>query len=209
MLMRRDGEDAVYLNGLRHRPEKPLEFRRRMTGLGLPPDSALETARAFRGIDYRGVPVIAILRHVPDSPWFVTVKIDAAEADEPERRLGWEMAVITGLIALVNIAGAAVIWRGRDARIQEEKMAWFYAAANDTPAYLWMADPKLENSFINAPLAKFLGSRRRNCGRPGFVRSIRTMPTGPARIFASICSRKPVYALNTARAATTANIAWW
>jgi two-component system sensor histidine kinase UhpB len=128
-----------------------------MTGLGLPPDSALETARAFRGIDYRGVPVIAILRHVPDSPWFVTVKIDASEADQPERRLGWEMAVITGLIALVNIAGAAVIWRGRDARIQEEKTAWFYAAVNDTPAYLWMADPKLENSFINAPLAKFLG----------------------------------------------------
>jgi two-component system sensor histidine kinase UhpB len=67
------------------------------------------------------------------------------------------MAVITGLIALVNIAGAAVIWRGRDARIQEEKTAWFYAAVNDAPAYLWMADPKLENSFINAPLAKFLG----------------------------------------------------
>jgi len=157
MLMRRDGEDAVYLNGLRYRPEKPLEFRRRMTGLGLPPDSALEAARVFRGIDYHGVPVIAILRHVPDSPWFVTVKIDAREADEPERRLGWEMAVVTGLIALLNIAGAAVIWRGRDARIQQERTAWLYAAANDTPAYIWMADPKQENSFINAPLAKFLG----------------------------------------------------
>ncbi|HUB77339.1 MAG TPA: PAS domain-containing protein [Bryobacteraceae bacterium] len=160
LLMRRDGEYAVYLNHLRHRPEGPLQFRRDMTGLGLPPDSTLETARVFRGKDYHGAPVIALLRHVPDSPWFVTVKIDSAEADEPERRLGWEMAIITGLIGLVNLTGAAVILRGRNARIQEEKTAWFYAAANDTPAYIWMADPTLENSFINAPLAKFLGTSK-------------------------------------------------
>jgi two-component system sensor histidine kinase UhpB len=160
LLMRRDGEYAVYLNHLRHRPEGPLQFRRDITGLGLPPDSALETARVFRGVDYHGAPVIAILRHVPDSPWFVTVKIDSAEADAPERRLGWEMAIITGLIGLVNLSGAAVILRGRNARIQEEKTAWFYAAANDTPAYIWMADPTPENSFINAPLAKFLGTQK-------------------------------------------------
>jgi len=51
-----------------------------------------------------------------------------------------------------------MVWRGQSARIHEERLAWFYAVANDTPAYLWMADPKVENSFINAPFAKFLGT---------------------------------------------------
>jgi two-component system sensor histidine kinase UhpB len=158
MLMRREGEYAVYLSGLRNRPEKPLQFRRNMTGLGFPPDTALETPHVVRSIDYHGAPVIAILRHIPNSPWFLTAKIDAAEADAPEHRLGWEMAIVTALIALVNVAGAAVVWRGRSARIQQERLAWLYAVANDTPAYLWMADPQMENTFLNAPLAKFLGT---------------------------------------------------
>jgi PAS domain S-box-containing protein len=162
LLMRREGEYAVYLNGLRHRPEKPLQFRRDITGLGYPPDSALENPQMVHSIDYHGAPVIAILRHIPNSPWFITAKIDAAEADAPEHRLGWEMAIITALIAVVNVTGAAVVWRGQSARIHAERVAWFYAVANDTPAYLWMADPKMENSFINAPFAKFLGTTQTN-----------------------------------------------
>jgi PAS domain S-box-containing protein len=157
MLVRRDGDYALYLSDLRYRPGAPLRFRRSLAGVKFPPDSVLESGTLFRAIDYHGAPVIAIIRHIPESPWNVTVKIDAAEADAPEHRLGWEMAIITGLIALVNVAGAAVVWRGQNVRIQQEKLAWFYAVANDTPAYLWMADPKLENSFFNAPLTRFLG----------------------------------------------------
>jgi two-component system sensor histidine kinase UhpB len=160
ILARREGERATYLSDLRYHSGAPLRFGRDIASMALPPDKSIESGRVFRIIDYRGRPVIAFLNHVANSPWYVWVKIDAAEADAPEQRLGWEMAAITGLIALVNVAGAAVVWRGRNARTQEEKTAWFYAIANDTPAYLWMADPKMENSFLNAPLAKFLGSQQ-------------------------------------------------
>jgi PAS domain S-box-containing protein len=129
-----------------------------MTHLGLPPDSALDAGPLVRGLDYHGAKILAIIRHVPNSPWFLTAKMDAAEADAPESRLGWEMALITALIGLVNIAGAALVWRSQSARIHQERLEWFYAIANDTPAYLWMADSEVENSFINAPLARFLGS---------------------------------------------------
>ncbi|MEI9974912.1 MAG: PAS domain-containing protein [Ignavibacteriota bacterium] len=157
LLARRDGDSALYLSDLRHHPGAALQFRRDLRGMNLP-EEALLSGMVFRNLDYRGVPVIGILNRIPQSPWYISVKIDAAEADAPERRLGWEIAAITGLLALVNIAGAAVVWRGRNARAKEEQLAWFYAVANDTPAYLWMADPKMENSFLNAPLAKFLGS---------------------------------------------------
>ena len=159
ILARREDDHATYLSELRHHPGAPLRFQREISSLGLPPDGAIEPGLVFHSADYRGAPVIAYLNRVPNSPWYITVKIDAAEADAPEKRLGWEMAAITGLIALVNLTGAAVVWRGRNARSQEEKTAWFYAIANDTPAYLWMADPKMENSFLNTPLAKFLGTQ--------------------------------------------------
>jgi two-component system sensor histidine kinase UhpB len=158
LLMRRNGEYADYLSELRYHPGAPLRLRRSLKGANLPPDSALEAGTVFRSVDYRGAPVISILRHISGTPWYVTVKIDDAEADAPEHRLGWEMAVITGLIALVNVTGAAVVWRGRSVRLQGERLERFRAVANDTPAYLWMADPRMENTFLNAPLAKFLGT---------------------------------------------------
>lgn len=158
-LMRHDGPRfALYLSELRHHPAAPLRFRRDLTGLNVPPDAALEAGPLLRARDYHGVPVLAIIRHVPDSPWFLTAKIDAAEADAPGRRLGWEMALVTALIAMVTVVGAALVWRGQRTRIHQEREEWFYAIANDTPAYLWMASPEEENSFINAPLAKFLGT---------------------------------------------------
>lgn len=158
LLIRRDGKYALYLSDLRHQNGAPLRYRRDVSGLGLPPDSAFDTGRLFRGLDYHGDPVLAIIRHIPNSLWFISTKIDAAEVDAPERRLGWEMALITGLIGLVNVAGAALVLRVQSARARQEKLEWFVAIANDTPAYLWMANPQDENSFINAPLARFLGT---------------------------------------------------
>jgi PAS domain S-box-containing protein len=157
LLVRRDGEDALSLSELRRHPGAPLRFRRPVTALHLPADAALEAGQLLRYPDYRGVPVLAIVRRVPDSPWFLIVKIDAAEVDAPEKRLGWEMAIITALIALVNVAGVALVWRNQSSRIHQEREAWFYAVANDTPANLWMATAEEENSFINTPLARFLG----------------------------------------------------
>ena len=37
------------------------------------------------GVDYRGVPVIAAVRAVPDSPWFLVARMDASEVYAPVR----------------------------------------------------------------------------------------------------------------------------
>jgi two-component system sensor histidine kinase UhpB len=161
LLMRHEGDFALYLSDLRHHPAAPLRFRRNLKGLTLPSEAEMAAGVSTKGNDYRGEPVIAILRHIPNSTWYVSSKIDAAEADAPEHRMGWEVAAMLGLIGLVNVTAAMIIWRGRDVQVQKEKLEWFHAVANDTPAYLWMADPKMENSFINAPLARFLGTANR------------------------------------------------
>jgi PAS domain S-box-containing protein len=158
LILRRDGNDIVYLSELRYRPLAPLRFRRSLVGLNLPPDAAFDSGRLLRLPDYRGVPALIIVRHIPGSSWYLAAKIDAAEADAPERRLGWEMVLVTSLIALVTATGGAFVWLGQRARILKEREAWFHAAADETPAFLWMASAETENSFINTPFARFLGT---------------------------------------------------
>ena len=77
-LIRREGNEVIFLNELRHRENIPLNLR-------FPVDSpklvAAMIARGKKGIveglDYRDVPVLAVAGLIPDSPWFLVAKIDA------------------------------------------------------------------------------------------------------------------------------------
>jgi len=157
LLLRLEGHEIVNLSRMRKSLENPV-FSRRPLGVKLPSDAVLDSGWSVQNVDYRGARVLATVRRVANSPWFLVCKMDTAEVDAPLHRLGWEMALVTTLIGLANAAGVGLIWRGQEARTHREKEAWFYAAANDTPAYLWMASATEENSFINLPLGKFLGT---------------------------------------------------
>lgn len=162
-LVRLEGRNGVYLTPRRNAPQAVVFFRRPLALL--PPDSVLREGWSPVASDYRGVPAMYAVRRVPDSPWYLVSKMDVAEIDAPLNRLGWEMALITALLVVANIAGAGLIWRNRQARIDQEKKAWFEAVANDTPAYLWMASGEEENNFINRPFAAFLGAREQSLSR--------------------------------------------
>jgi two-component system sensor histidine kinase UhpB len=151
--------EILYLNELRHQRGTALVFRRSFA-MDLPPSRYFENGFAGKRLDYRGVPVMGIARHVPNSPWYLVTKIDAAEVEAPVRRRAWEIALITALIGVAITAGVGFIWRAQQAHIFREREAWFYAVANDTPAYLWMASANQQNSFINTPFRKFLGAEQ-------------------------------------------------
>jgi len=159
-LLRLEGSEAVSLTGARH--PGAASFSRRPRVLKLPPDAVLESGWSLKGADYRGIPSVGTFRRIPDSPWLLICKMQIAEVDAPMRRLGWEMALITLLIGLVSGAGALLIWKGQQARIHRDREARFYAVANDTPAYLWMAGSGEEDFFINQPLQEFLGTDRQS-----------------------------------------------
>jgi PAS domain S-box-containing protein len=65
----------------------------------------------FEGLDYRGVQVLAALRSIPDSPWFLVAKVDREEVFAPLRDKVWQVSAT--MCALIFAAGAAVglIWR--------------------------------------------------------------------------------------------------
>jgi signal transduction histidine kinase len=120
-LVRRQGDEMIYLSELRHR--KTAWFYRRPLPAGIPSDAVLDAGWTTRVVDYRGIPVLATVRWIRDSSWFLVCKIDAAEVIAPVRRLGWMMALITALIGLANAAGVGFIWRDQRARMLATEVA--------------------------------------------------------------------------------------
>lgn len=120
LLVRRERADILFLNELRHRKGTAMWLRLPL----LPPADQAEPASAsparaavwgtegfVNGRDYRGVPVLAVTRKIPGSPWFLVAKIDQAEVLEP---VWWQLGFLAGLLALLLATAAlvvAVLWR--------------------------------------------------------------------------------------------------
>lgn len=117
LLVRREGDEALFLNELRHRQDAALSLR-------LPADEQrLAAAMAARGeegvaetFDYRGVPVLAAVRAVPGSNWFLVAKVDLEEIYAPIRDRARLTILLIG--ALIAAAGAItdLLWRQQQAR---------------------------------------------------------------------------------------------
>jgi signal transduction histidine kinase len=124
LLVRRDGDSVLFLNDLRHRPGAALTLR---LPLNLPNLPAAKIARGdqrvLEGVDYRGVPVVAVGRPVPGTSWSMVAKIDREEVYAPLRQQ--TLAVLTVLGALL-LAGALLVgffWRQRTALFLERELA--------------------------------------------------------------------------------------
>ena len=116
-LVRREGNEVVFLNELRHRKNIPLNLR---FPLDSPKLVAAMIARGKTGIvegfDYRGVPVLAATGLIPDSPWFLVAKIDADEIYAPLKKLSQQ--VVFFLFVLIGSAGISVAYFQRNQQIR-------------------------------------------------------------------------------------------
>ncbi len=112
LLVRREGDAALFLNELRHKPDAALRLRVPLTRADLPSTKAIMGARGVvEGRDYRGVPVLAAVFPVPDTPWFVVAKVDRLELYAGVRR---EAVLLGGgLLTLLALAGAVLglVWQ--------------------------------------------------------------------------------------------------
>jgi PAS domain S-box-containing protein len=107
LLVERQGADALFLNPLRFRPEAALSLRVPLSKTSLPAVKAvLGQGGPFEGLDYRGVPVLADLRPVPGSPWFLVSKVDRAEILAGLRQE--TAAVLFAVLGLVLLSGSGV-----------------------------------------------------------------------------------------------------
>ncbi|MBI3525682.1 MAG: PAS domain S-box protein [Betaproteobacteria bacterium] len=103
LLVRRDGNEVLYLNEPRHFQGKALSLREPLDSPDLPEARAVRGETGFAvGVDYRGQQVVAYLLHVPETRWSMVAKIDEAEIYAPILRLG--IYIVLTVIAVVLLA---------------------------------------------------------------------------------------------------------
>jgi PAS domain S-box-containing protein len=112
LLIRREGEDAVFLNDLRFKTNAALSLRIPLTRTNNPAvRAALGHGGVVEGIDYRGVPVLAAVRAVHDSPWFLVARRDSAEILAPLHQIFWQVLLVAGILLFGAGAGVALVFR--------------------------------------------------------------------------------------------------
>ncbi|MGA1978709.1 MAG: PAS domain S-box protein [Bacteroidales bacterium] len=79
-IIRREGDQVIYLSDLKFADSVAFNYKRSMT------EGQLVTAMAFQGLkettdalDYRGVHVIASMKKVPETSWYIVAKTDREE----------------------------------------------------------------------------------------------------------------------------------
>ncbi|MFA6014909.1 MAG: PAS domain S-box protein [Gallionellaceae bacterium] len=122
LLVRRDGDEVVFLNELRLRKNTPLAMRLPLGNSELPAAMAVMGQEGVvEGVDYRGVPVVGVLAKVADTSWVMISKIDKAEIYAPINQLANWMVVL--MLTLVGAGGGiAVFWRKKEQKQYENEL---------------------------------------------------------------------------------------
>ena len=123
VLVRRDGNDVLFLNESRHLMDTALTLR-------VPADHPDRlVAKAVRGqmgfidgIDYRSEPVIGYAARIPDTDWIMVAKIDEKEVYGPIRRLGLASGVALFTILCAYGGAFYLWWRQRTAQYRAAQL---------------------------------------------------------------------------------------
>jgi PAS domain S-box-containing protein len=120
LLVRREGDEVVFLNELRHRRDSALAFRLPLSQPDLPAAKAvLGEEGVLEGTDYRGIPVLAALRRIPNSPWSIVAKVDQDEIYGPIKTQGRYTLALVALLVIGAGLGVGLLWRDELARFQQ------------------------------------------------------------------------------------------
>ncbi len=145
LLVRREGNDALFLNELRFQENTALNLRIPLENTQVSAVKAvLGQEGIVEGVDYRGARVIADVRAVPDSPWFLVARMDTAEAYAPLRGRLWQMAVLVGAMLVAAGAGAGLVWWQQRARSYRERYQTEKALREGEERYRRTLDSMLE-----------------------------------------------------------------
>ncbi len=123
LLVRRVGDEVMYLNELRHRKGMALTTVK----IGDTPSLLAAQVAAGKtgfitGSDYRGMSVVGYAAKIPDADWLMVAKVDADEIYLPVRRLAVNVTMTAFLLALVCSLSMYFWLRQRRARYETAQM---------------------------------------------------------------------------------------
>lgn len=122
LLVRREGDEVLYLNDLRHVKDTALKLRIPLSHGDLPAARAiLGKTGGFFGKDYRGVEVLADVRPVSGTSWYLVSKVDAKEILAEVYYRAIVIAIIVGCLTLGSVVVIVLLTQGQ--RIEERRRA--------------------------------------------------------------------------------------
>ncbi len=144
ILVRRDGDEVVYLNDLKFRKNVPLERRIPVANLEYPAVKAvLGQEGIVQGIGYNGERVIADVCQITGTPWYLESRIDKSEVYAPLRQQYWLTIFIVG--SLIGGAGAFVgwLWNRQNASFYRQR----YEASNALKEITLLNEARLQSLY--------------------------------------------------------------
>jgi two-component system sensor kinase len=112
LLVRREGEDVLFLNELRHQKGTALALRFPASSRRLPSAMAVQGQEGVvEGLDYRDVPVLGAIGRIPDSSWFLVAKVDQEEIYSPIRMQARLITGIVGLMVILAAISVGFLWQ--------------------------------------------------------------------------------------------------
>ena len=122
LIVRREGNDVLFLNELRFTKNAALRNRIPLSRTQVAGVMAvLGKEGVFDAFDYRGVRVLAAIRKIPDSPWYLVARMDNQEIYAPlrEKLIGIIILVLAFITSAA--AGLGMIWRQQRMYYYEEQ----------------------------------------------------------------------------------------
>ena len=117
LLVRREGDEVVFLNSLRHKADAALSLRMPIDNKNrIAVKAALGFEGVMEGIDYRNVPVFASVQSIPGTPWFIVAKMDQAEVYAPLRERGLTTAALAMIVVVLTAVLLGYLGRFHDNR---------------------------------------------------------------------------------------------
>lgn len=114
LIVRKDGNDVLFLNELRHRAGTAMQHRIPLSDTTVPAVMAVVGKQGIvEGFDYRQVPVLAAIKRIPGSQWFMVAKVDQNEVYRPVRLSA--MLITASCLLLIALVGVVIglIWQRR------------------------------------------------------------------------------------------------
>jgi len=163
LLVRKDGNNVQFLNELKFKKDTALTLKRSIGEEDLPAVKAILGHKGIvDGLDYRGKPVTADVRAVPDSPWFLVTKMDESEIYTPLKQRQWAIIVFIGVLLAGAGTSIGFVWKRHAADLYrkkyDESKEWnrTFDAIGDMVS---IVDKDLKLKMVNKAFADVFGKR--------------------------------------------------
>lgn len=115
LLVCEDNGDVLFLNELRHQKNTALRLRIPLSETHLPAAMAIKGHEGVvQGIDYRGEAVLAVLKAIPNSPWFMVAKIDKSEALAVLNQVSTLILLLLIGLGIISVTVIYAFWQGNE-----------------------------------------------------------------------------------------------